>query len=291
MTLVRLLTTCARLAPALAHCGASSSSPSSSFSSLAADALPASEDEVERKFPLTAEVRARLARLALAPPVHSAFTDRYFDSRAFALTRRDLWLRRRDAVWELKSPQPPAGGGGGDGDGVAGLAGVDFYRESRDWPSIASVAARLAGVHLAPPFPIAPAASADMSAMAAEAWLAARGIEVFADVTTSRERRSLVLACGHHVRLDLDSVAFFAVSGPRHELSRYEIGEVELVAAGGGAAPATALADVFEQLGIGAEAVRGKLLELLARHRPEHYDALRESGLLASKLGSHAAQR
>ena len=233
------------------------------------------EDEIERKFRLTPDVRARLARLA-APSLRSTFTDRYFDSRAYELTSRDLWLRRRDAVWELKSPQPQPQGDLASG----GLEGVDFYRETRDWPTIAATAARLTSVRLAPPFPSAGAAGEE-----AEAWLAARGVALFANVVTVRERRSLELARGHRVRLDLDAVSFLADDNATRELSRYDIGEVELVAAGGEMSSSAALADVFEQLGIGIETVRGKLLELLTRHRPEHYEALRKSGLLATKLG------
>lgn len=247
------------------------------------------EDEVERKFRLAPAVRASLAaRLRAAPPAaRSCFTDRYFDARDFALTRRDLWLRRRDAVWELKAPQPPAAAAANAPP--ASLAGVDFYRESRDWPTIAAEATRLAGVRLSPPFP---APGDDSSASAAETWLAACGVELFANVRTQRERHSLELERGHSVRIDLDDVAFLATGndalqgqgGPR-ELSRYEIGEIELVAAGGGMSPSAALADAFGQLGIDTAPVRGKLLELLVRHRPEHYEALRASGLLAAKLG------
>ena len=134
---------------------------------------------------------------------------------------------------------------------------------------------------MAAPFPA--------DAESAEAWLAARGMALFANVRTSRERSTLLLTRGHRVCVDLDSVAFFSTddgagSSPA-VLSRYEIGEVELISAGGGATPAEALADAFGQLGIGAEPVRGKLLELLSRHRPDHYEALRESGLLEAKLG------
>ncbi len=243
---------------------------------------------MERKFRLAPAIRASLAaRLRAAPPAaRSCFTDRYFDARSFALTRRDLWLRRRDAVWELKAPQPPAAAAANAPP--ASLSGVDFYRESRDWPTIAAAAIRLAGVRLSPPFP----APGDGSASAAETWLAACGVELFANVRTQRERHSLELERGHSVRIDLDDVAFLETGGDARqgqggarELSRYEIGEIELVAAGGGMSPSAALADAFGQLGIDTAPVRGKLLELLVRHRPEHYEALRASGLLAAKLG------
>jgi hypothetical protein len=66
----------------------------------------------------------------------------------------------------------------------------------------------------------------------------------------------------------------------------YAIGEVELVAAGGGLAPAAALRDVFGALGIDpVPTVRGKVLAYLHEHRPAHYAALGASGLLAAKLG------
>lgn len=298
----------------VAYAAVNNSSTLSLVASASAPAIDFDEDEVERKFAPTPGVRARLARL-VAPnaKARSDFTDRYFDAPStFLLTRRDCWLRRRDATWELKSPQsPPPPERAGTATNTAAttttttttarttssltekstpaLVGVDYYRESRDWATISSIVERLAGVRLPPPFPA--------DAEAAEAWLAARGLALFANVRTLRERCTLHLERGHRVRVDLDSVAFLATTddhgsaraGPADVLSRYEIGEVELVAAGGGASPAEALADAFGQLGIGAEPVRGKLLELLSRHRRDHYEALRESGLLAAKLGGGTA--
>jgi hypothetical protein len=250
-----------------------------SLSTVTGSASAPGEDEVERKFRPTPGMRAQLAQLG-APSKLSEFTDRYYDESSFRLTRKDCWLRRRDKAWELKSPQSPQSPSERCTEGASALVGVDYYRESRDWPTIASIAEVLAGVRLAAPFP------ADVEG--AEAWLASRGLALFANVRTSRERSTLQLARGHQVRVDLDNVAFFSTNdngaGPA-VLSRYEIGEVELVAAGGGATPAEALADAFGQLGISAEPVRGKLLELLSRHRPNHYEALRESGLLEAKLG------
>ena len=293
------------------------------------------EAEIERKFVVTAATAARLAELvafaARQPPgrqgssgeptAHvSVFTDAYYDTADVALTKHDLWLRRRDAVWELKWPMPAAAAergraeasSGGDkahrrdarAAAAGGLAGIDYYLESRDWPSIAAAVLEHARVRLGAPFPPgSPPDGRPGTLDAAEAYLAAHGLACFARIRTKRTRHALRLASGHRVRVDLDTVTFLDAgsaperaatavpSGPRRADALehdYTVGEVELVEAGSGAAPSEALAEVFVQLGISAAPVRGKVLEFLARHRPLHYAALVDSGLVASKLGTDA---
>ena len=236
------------------------------------------EDEIERKFRLTPGIRQHLSRLVVSRKLVTEFTDRYFDTSTFSLTRNDCWLRRRDESWELKSPQSAKLNSTND---KQALIGIDFYRESRDWGSIATIAEKIAGVQLTFPFP----SHSDET----EAWLLEHRVLLFANVRTLRERNTLVLSRGHKVRLDLDTVIFFETVNTTGEtptvLSTYEIGEVELVSAGENMSPPDALKDAFGQLGIGTETVHGKLLEFLSRHRPLHHEALRNSGLLEAKLG------
>ena len=251
-------------------------------------------DEVERKFAPTQHTLALLA--SLGAPRATTFVDRYFDTLDHLLTTRDMWLRRRDARIELKYPMlatadasaaPPA------------IGGVDFYHETGDWAVIASVAglARMRAPHPAPT-----ALPSDV-----ERWLERSGVHLFGELRTHRRRYALTLPVGggrgghagaqHRVHVDVDSVELTAVvpdggtardgrAAAASGLPPYAIGEVELVAAGGGLAPAAALHDIFGSLGIDpAPTVRGKVLAYLHQHRPAHYAALGASGLLAAKLG------
>ena len=249
-------------------------------------------DEVERKFAPTPRTLALLA--SLGTPRATTFVDRYFDTLDHLLTTRDMWLRRRDARVELKYPMaaqddaasapPPA------------IGGVDYYHETGDW----AVIARVAGLaRLRAPYPAPAVPTPDV-----ERWLERSGVHLFGELRTHRRRYLLTLPVGngggpqqHRVHVDVDSVELTAVvpDGGTARDGRaaaaahgrpYAIGEVELVAAGGGLAPAAALRDVFGALGIDpVPTVRGKVLAYLHEHRPAHYAALGASGLLAAKLG------
>lgn len=59
--------------------------------------------EVEAKFRFEAAAVARLRGATGAREVgRRAFTDEYFDTRDYALTRRDVWVRRREGEWQAK---------------------------------------------------------------------------------------------------------------------------------------------------------------------------------------------
>ena len=62
--------------------------------------------EVERKFapPDLVQLARRVEELGGKRVSEASFTDVYFDTPDCALTRRDIWLRRRDDEWELKLP-------------------------------------------------------------------------------------------------------------------------------------------------------------------------------------------
>jgi len=59
--------------------------------------------EVEKKFILSDEDRATLLNGAMPVGVKK-FTDVYFDTADYALTKMDWWLRERDGRFELKVP-------------------------------------------------------------------------------------------------------------------------------------------------------------------------------------------
>jgi adenylate cyclase class IV len=65
--------------------------------------------EVEKKFRTTDEGKTRLMNGAKFVN-EKTFTDMYWDTADFNLTRQDRWLRQRDKQWELKWPLHPIGG-------------------------------------------------------------------------------------------------------------------------------------------------------------------------------------
>ena len=65
--------------------------------------------EVERKYAADDGVdllRARVLGLGGTELAVVTFTDTYFDTETCDLTAHDVWLRRRDAIWEIKVPIP-----------------------------------------------------------------------------------------------------------------------------------------------------------------------------------------
>ncbi len=66
--------------------------------------------EIEKKFLLSAEEETRL--LAGAKEIGmKEFTDQYYDTVDFLLTKKDWWLRQRDNIFELKLAQQPGAPG------------------------------------------------------------------------------------------------------------------------------------------------------------------------------------
>ncbi|MEK7598804.1 MAG: CYTH domain-containing protein [Patescibacteria group bacterium] len=59
--------------------------------------------EVEKKFKLDKTQLARIEKLAKFVS-KKTFTDIYFDDEKYSLTSRDIWLRKRGKIFELKMP-------------------------------------------------------------------------------------------------------------------------------------------------------------------------------------------
>ena len=249
------------------------------------------EDETERKFILSPEILQNVSRLSgqTIPQSHS-MVDFYFDDAFYSLTTRDLWLRRRNNTYELKWPRNDHDQSNGDQK----LSGIDFYRESTSW-SIITETLSGASVNLENPELDVNCSSSDV-----EDWLRSNGLTSFASIKSSRKRYRLELPAAkkhisstsdstpdtHVINVDIDDVEYLMTgdipySDPR---LRYSIGEIELLKPAENYRVDEALLDAFKQLNISTEPVRGKVLEYLARFRPNHYIALESSGLIAGKL-------
>jgi predicted adenylyl cyclase CyaB len=66
--------------------------------------------EVEKKFKLNKKQLAKIEKLAQFVS-KKTFTDTYFDDAEYSLTSRDVWLRKRGKIFELKIPVVSVGAG------------------------------------------------------------------------------------------------------------------------------------------------------------------------------------
>ncbi|KAJ1441528.1 CYTH-like domain-containing protein [Ochromonadaceae sp. CCMP2298] len=252
--------------------------------------------EVEKKFFCNDAVILEVTKRA-SDFQHFEMMDTYFDTAAFDLTKRDLWLRLRNGTLELKWPQQYHESGA-----LQSNQNIDFYNESTDRSTIVKAIRDHAAVQLfqTPDF--------------AES-LSAGGVRPFASLSTHRTRFHLTLPlppqlglpASQDVFVDVDKVWFLVVGAgedqqdthtqevmfgedPQTERPHYAIGEVEFCQSQGTQAQTlsaeqkvTAMHAVFAALVIDPQPVRGKVLEFIARYRPDHYAALRDAGQLASK--------
>jgi hypothetical protein len=228
------------------------------------------DEEVERKFIVTPEIERRL--LARCVPITRSFTDEYYDiEKSYDLSTKDLWLRRRDQTWELKWPMANTN--------ISGLAGIDFYNESCDIKTISEVVLDCTNA----------SALQTAGSSALTDWVSKGVLAPFAEITTVRETYTVSLPATpsnsdsvsvsaadsasvfptvHRFKAEIDRCNF-AVRSLNGSTSddmddrSYRIGEIELIAAGGGMSQSQALEDVFRQLDIAHTSVRGKVLEFL----------------------------
>jgi hypothetical protein len=261
----------------------------------------------------------KLVLLAGSKPLVKPMTDTYYDDARYSLTTRDMWLRKRNGVLELK--WPAAGGSAqatphvcisGHTGSAVDVAGIDFYHESTDAEQVAAVISRNTGIELTlrPAVPSAVAETRrtvrDSSSLTLLQALAASGVQPFGTIHSMRERYSLsvpvhggtphsTVECPIYV--DIDTVTYEPPAdgepdGQERGQARlqYRLGEVELVQGWpvphGLALPSSArvMGEAFRLLSISREVCRGKVLEYIARFRPGHYRALGKCGLLAAKL-------
>lgn len=195
--------------------------------------------EIEKKFLLNDDDISRLTQGAEFLG-EKTFTDSYFDTEDYSLTRHDKWLRNRDGRFELKLPMHEGAGQG---------ARVDQYDELEDEDSIRA--------HLSLP-------SGDMANVLAE-----QGYTAFATVTTTRRKYQ---KGGFGIDLDIVDL----------KGSPYHIGEIEVMVNDKSEMDAAAdeITQFATQHGLRILPVRGKVVEYIKRHRPDHYQALVAAGAI-----------
>lgn len=243
------------------------------------------------------------------------FTDTYFDNKSFDLTTRDMWLRQRDNIFELKSPSNSVQQRSSDPATVGDeetLGGIDFYDEDRDWGVIGTLMESCANVSVLPALPPTPPAISST-----REWLSVNEILPFATIRTQRQRHIVAAYLTDNLtreavttvslNVDIDNVVFINNNnnhnnGNSNQIWQYSIGEVELGTSSceegsnndesdefghnnnNSHNPSLIMQQAFLYLGIPTAPVRGKVLEYLYRHSPSHYEALKRSGLIGSKM-------
>jgi hypothetical protein len=281
--------------------------------------LSTTTTEIERKFIYNDDILEYCKRNAVSSrEVH--MSDTYVDNAQLDLTTRDMWLRQRNDTLELKWPMEldPITADKTKQPEVGSLAGLDFYQESTDLPKISSVLQASADVTVK--FDTSHRSIRDVHTALASAGVLPFGTIL---THRTRYNLSMNLPAQLSGTLggrpstiklfvDIDSVRYTLPAQSQDEastatttgmgsdpaLTTYQIGEVEFnfcedTDSGRSGAPGPANTDqarheavmsyVFNVMGIQPAPVRGKVLEYLARYRPQHYEALRRSGQLASK--------
>ena len=205
--------------------------------------------------------------------------DTYYDDEFHTLTKRDVWLRQRGNIFELKYPMSS------DVSDNTGLAGLDFYHESTDWNEIYAKISNYTTRDLSAGF------SPNFTTAEAQLWLSSHDLSIFSRFHTKRSRQSISLLVPSgtaKINIDVDEVLFLdpSQSGAGDNSlndTPYILGEIELLACSGTTDPSMVMGEVFQVLELSDGTVRGKVLEYLHRFRPDHYTQLEASGVIGSK--------
>ena len=172
-----------------------------------------------------------------------AFTDTYFDTPDFSLTRRDCWLRRREAQWELKLPV----------DEVAKRSGGErtVFREIEGAAAVNAALQELL-----------PSCGAELAET-----MAASGAQPFAEFKTARTKWKLG-ACT--IDADVASFGHAVMEIERMCAERSEVAQAE-----------AEIADVASLVGATPlKETGGKLETYIRRYVPDQFQALVEAGIL-----------
>jgi len=227
--------------------------------------------EIERKFFLTAGQQAAL-RSSLETHSKKELADTYWDAPGYPLTRRDWWLRQRNGQWELKVP----------------WAQTQRLAESfEEFEGDAAVLTRLREDGFA---------GLPVNSASTEEELRNLSFAPFARLHTSRVSLrgggGAVVEGLKPVNVDLDTVVFDPELAEKDIVIdesqgfSFAVAELEIMAQADKVevAKATeALNSFVQELDLtDAPPAYSKLLEYLARYRPQHLAAMREAGALPS---------
>ena len=196
------------------------------------------------------------------------FTDIYYDTVDHKLTTRDIWLRKRDQIYELKFPFKEQT----TNVNVEKVLGVDRYNEITDSNKIAQTLVDIPNIaFIKPP-----------TENSFEFFLSVNKIKLFANIRTNRTRYMMKVDIGQNLMVDInvdyDKVEYIC-NEKNKVIGNYEIAEIELVSVSRTALDNIMSSDevmskILEKFGINTNTtVRGKELEYLFVHHPEHYKA------------------
>jgi adenylate cyclase class IV len=201
--------------------------------------------EVEKKFKLTEDEKIRLLDGAEFVG-EKTFIDVYYDSSEFALTKNDMWLRKRGEIFELKIPMY----------GALGNSLMQQYQEIEGEQKIREI------------FAIAPLSDF-------ESDIRSLGYEIFCICKTNRKK---YLKNGFTI--DLDFVVF---ENDDNEIDfTYVLAEVELLVENKDQmSEAVERIEKFaKEQGLKNDYVRGKVIEYLFRKKPKHFEVLVTTGVV-----------
>ena len=237
------------------------------------------EKEIERKFYPSKEL-SKLFESTAHSITSKIFTDIYYDTVDHKLTTRDIWLRKRDQIYELKFPFKE------QTTNVEKVAGVDRYNEITDSNKIVQTLVDVPNTAFIKP-----------SENSFEFFLSVNKIKLFANIRTYRTRYMIKVDIGQNLMVDInvdyDKVEYIC-NEKNKVIGNYEIAEIELVSTAAAEnnnmsqSSDDVMSKILQKFGINTKTtVRGKVLEYLFIHKPEHYKALEKSGLIANKLGNN----
>jgi len=197
--------------------------------------------EVEKKFKLTDTQRESLVKDAEFVS-EKTFTDTYYDTADYLLTKKDIWLRQRGENFELK---------------VAVHFGYD--RPADQYDEITNDKSIREKLNIA----------ADTGDMIKD--LAAQGITPFIVCQTTRRKYKF----DEFTLVDMDIVKY-------DNDSTYTLAEIECMVENQSDVPAAIerIHALAQKHGCKDELVRGKVVQYLMNHKPEHFEALVKAGVI-----------
>jgi len=201
--------------------------------------------EIEKKFKLSEDDVEKLTKGAEFLS-EKTFTDVYFDTSEFALTKNDIWLRKRGDDFELKLPMH------NEENKL-----TQQYQEIEGEEKIREIFA----------IPILNNFETDIRAFA---------YQPFCECITTRKKFKK-----EEFIIDLDVVEYKLEDGSLADFT-HDLAEIEILVENKN--EMSAAAEKIEKFalknGLKNDYVRGKVLEFLKRKKPEHFQTLIEAGVV-----------